>query len=103
LNCQLKGETTKHWKGLTSNRPSNLTAQIDSQKIPNRIPIVGCQIKSINCILCLLQCGLYLCVKNHSPVLMWTDRQRILKDVASGLQFLHTVDTNPLVHGDVKR
>jgi len=42
-------------------------------------------------------------VKNSSAVLMWTDRQRILKDVASGLQYLHTVDKDALVHGDIKR
>jgi len=47
-------------------------------------------------------CG--CCVKNNSPVLGWTDRQKILKDVASGLQYLHTVDRrNALIHGDVKR
>ncbi|XP_052213697.1 uncharacterized protein LOC127832334 isoform X2 [Dreissena polymorpha] len=37
-----------------------------------------------------------------SPVLSWERRVSILKGAACGLQFLHSVDKKPVIHGDIK-
>lgn len=41
--------------------------------------------------------------QNDTPVLSWQLRHSILIDAASGLQYLHTVETKPVIHGDIKR
>lgn len=44
-----------------------------------------------------------LCLQDSSRVLTWEQRQTILQGAACGLQFLHTVDKKPVIHGDIKR
>ncbi|KAL7305194.1 hypothetical protein TKK_0002584 [Trichogramma kaykai] len=40
--------------------------------------------------------------KNDSTPLTWIQRREIAKGVARGLQYLHTLHSNPLIHGDIK-
>lgn len=40
--------------------------------------------------------------KNNTKPLSWSIRHGVLKDAAAGLQYLHTVDEKPLIHGDIK-
>lgn len=40
--------------------------------------------------------------KNNTKPLPWMIRHSVLKDASAGLQYLHTVDVKPLIHGDIK-
>ncbi|KAJ8715564.1 hypothetical protein PYW07_010046 [Mythimna separata] len=40
--------------------------------------------------------------KTHHPPLSWVQRYNIVHGVARGLQFLHTMEGTPLIHGDIK-
>ncbi|XP_061187681.1 uncharacterized protein LOC133195768 [Saccostrea echinata] len=40
--------------------------------------------------------------KNNTQPLTWTQRIDIMKGAACGLQYLHTLDQKPLIHGDIK-
>lgn len=41
-------------------------------------------------------------MKHGTAPLNWVQRQDIAKGVARGLQYLHTIYKNPLIHGDIK-
>lgn len=41
-------------------------------------------------------------LKHETAPLSWIQRQEIAKGVARGLQYMHTVHENPLIHGDIK-
>ena len=43
------------------------------------------------------------CLQNGSEPLPWRRRYKILQDAARGLQYLHTVQDKPFIHGDIKR
>jgi len=85
----------------------NLSNKVRKSRLTNGVWIqygIYCSDERVN--VTVARCSesfVFVRVQNDSSVLMWIDRQRILKDVASGLQYLHTVDKNPLIHGDVKR
>ncbi|KAJ0170850.1 hypothetical protein K1T71_013622 [Dendrolimus kikuchii] len=40
--------------------------------------------------------------KTKHPPLSWSQRYRVAHGVARGLQFLHTMEGTPLIHGDIK-
>lgn len=42
-------------------------------------------------------------LQDNTKPLLWNVRHGVLKDAAAGLQYLHTVDEKPLIHGDIKR
>ncbi|XP_057325536.1 pelle-like serine/threonine-protein kinase pik-1 [Microplitis mediator] len=45
----------------------------------------------------------WLLLRNQrSPALTWLQRYEIIKGVTKGLQYLHTIDKKPLIHGDIK-
>lgn len=42
-------------------------------------------------------------LQNNTRPLDWHQRLEIMKGAACGLQYLHTLDQKPLIHGDIKR
>lgn len=40
--------------------------------------------------------------KHGSDTLLWHQRKGIARGIARGLQYLHTIHKNPLIHGDIK-
>lgn len=42
------------------------------------------------------------CKNNHDVLLSWEQRVSILRGAACGLQYLHSIDIKPVIHGDIK-
>ncbi|XP_074110033.1 serine/threonine-protein kinase pelle [Cotesia typhae] len=44
----------------------------------------------------------WISLRRRSPPLTWLQRHEIIKGIARGLQYLHTIGERPLIHGDIK-